>query len=150
LLFESYRFDDLQKKAMKIVHAFWKPSKLCNIASRKLEACYNEIDEIAQNMRYNISTEDVSVSVIANNILIEGGETNKEMSFRDPPQSQCKGKRKHERFKHPVEKKMRTCTICHAKAGHNARTCPQVQISLLIIYVLINLFVETLKFFYLH
>jgi hypothetical protein len=52
--------------------------------------------------------------------------------YTDPPQSQCKGRKKHPlRFK-PVHEKMakkqRTCSICNAKEGHNARTCPQVSI----------------------
>jgi hypothetical protein len=48
----------------------------------------------------------------------------------DPPESQCKGKRKKiTRFLPAAEKnskKMRTCSICNAKEGHNARTCPKV------------------------
>lgn len=50
--------------------------------------------------------------------------------YLDPPQAQCKGrKKKPTRFVHPVEKKAkktRTCSGCNKKAGHNSRTCPQV------------------------
>ncbi|OAY83525.1 Protein FAR1-RELATED SEQUENCE 3, partial [Ananas comosus] len=46
---------------------------------------------------------------------------------KDPPQSQCKGKRRPQRFKPPVEKKAkksRTCQLCRKK-GHNRRTCKE-------------------------
>ncbi|OAY81711.1 hypothetical protein ACMD2_25464 [Ananas comosus] len=49
-------------------------------------------------------------------------------AISDPPQSQCKGKRRPQRFKPQVEKKVkksRTCKQC-GKKGHNRRTCHEV------------------------
>ncbi|OAY83643.1 Protein FAR-RED IMPAIRED RESPONSE 1, partial [Ananas comosus] len=45
---------------------------------------------------------------------------------KDPPQSQCKGKRRPERIKPHAEKvkKSRTCAKCKRK-GHNIRTCKE-------------------------
>ncbi|XP_078166558.1 protein FAR1-RELATED SEQUENCE 5-like isoform X2 [Carex rostrata] len=52
-----------------------------------------------------------------------------DMKFSDPPVSQCKGSRKPTRFKAPADvrdaKKMRTCSYCHKKEGHNMRKCPK-------------------------
>ncbi|OAY80626.1 hypothetical protein ACMD2_24155 [Ananas comosus] len=51
----------------------------------------------------------------------------REYVLKDPPQSQCKGKRRPQRFKPPVEtkaKKLRTCQLCKKK-GHNRRTCKE-------------------------
>jgi SWIM zinc finger len=64
--------------------------------------------------------------------------------FLDPSESQCKGKRKKiTRFVPAAEKnanKMRTCSICNAKEGHNARTCPKVFIFInLILYNFVGL-----------
>lgn len=60
-------------------------------------------------------------------------------SFLDPPEYQCKGRRKKPvRFQSTMEKKakkMRTCSICNAKEGHNARTCPKVLYTINIFYV---------------
>ena len=113
-------------KAMKIVDDFWKPFELYTIASTKLETCYNELSEIAKSKRSNMSTGHVEVTVVKP--LINSGEVGEEMNYRDPPQSQCKGMRRPQRHKHPIEKKMRTCSNCHKKAGHNVRTCQQVHL----------------------
>ncbi|XP_078156250.1 uncharacterized protein LOC144552013 [Carex rostrata] len=57
-----------------------------------------------------------------------------DMKFSDPPVSQCKGSRKPTRFKAPADvrdaKKMRTCSYCHKKEGHNMRKCPKMIISI--------------------
>ncbi|XP_020090014.1 uncharacterized protein LOC109711410 isoform X2 [Ananas comosus] len=56
------------------------------------------------------------------------GVTEEERSGKDPPQSQCKGKRKPQRFKPSAEKrakKFRTCAKCKKK-GQNVRTCKEV------------------------
>jgi hypothetical protein len=69
--------------------------------------------------------------IIESEITPEEERTHYEIqTYLDPPDSQCKGRRrKPVRFQSPIEKKakkMRTCGICNAKEGHNARTCPQV------------------------
>ncbi|OAY80176.1 hypothetical protein ACMD2_15965 [Ananas comosus] len=51
-----------------------------------------------------------------------------DVTLKDPPQSQCKGKRKPQRFKPSMEKRAkrsRTCAKCKKK-GHNVRTCKEV------------------------
>lgn len=93
-------------KAMKIVDNFCNPLELYTIASENIESCFNKIGEIAKSMRADMSAEHVGDT--ADQILIENGEGVKEINYQDPPQSHCKGRRK--RFKHPIEKKMRTCT----------------------------------------
>ncbi|OAY66617.1 hypothetical protein ACMD2_19314 [Ananas comosus] len=53
--------------------------------------------------------------------------TMEECIVKDPPQSNCKGKRKPQRYKPPAEmkaKKSRTCANCK-KRGHNIRTCKE-------------------------
>ncbi|XP_020112575.1 protein FAR-RED ELONGATED HYPOCOTYL 3-like isoform X1 [Ananas comosus] len=50
------------------------------------------------------------------------------VKLKDPPQSQCKGKRKPQRYKPSAEnavKKARTCQHCKKK-GHNIRTCREL------------------------
>ncbi|XP_078164931.1 uncharacterized protein LOC144559700 [Carex rostrata] len=52
-----------------------------------------------------------------------------DLKFSDPPVSQCKGSRIPQQFKAPADirdaKKMRTCSYCHKKEGHNMRNCPK-------------------------
>jgi hypothetical protein len=59
-----------------------------------------------------------------------------DMKFSDPPVSQCKGRRTPHRFKPPADvkdaKKMRTCSYCHKKEGHNMRKCPKVNDCLIV------------------
>ncbi|XP_078150381.1 protein FAR1-RELATED SEQUENCE 5-like [Carex rostrata] len=48
--------------------------------------------------------------------------------FHDPRESQCKGRKKiSTRMVPPSLKKLRTCSICGEKEGHNARTCPMLK-----------------------
>lgn len=61
---------------MKIVDDFWRSLYLYVIASIKFETLYNELEE-------NVAKH-----------VIESGEPNKEMSYRDPLQSQCEGEEK--------------------------------------------------------
>lgn len=111
-------------KAMKIVDDFWKPFEMYTIVSTKLEKWHNELDEIAKSMQFDASVEHVGASIV--NQPLQSDEAVEEINYQDPPQSQCKGKRRPGRLKHPIEKKLRTCRICHLKVGHNARSCPQV------------------------
>lgn len=111
-------------KAMKIVDDFWKPFEMYTIVSTKLEKWHNELDEIAKSMQFDMSVEHVGASIVKQ--PLQSDEAVEKINYQDPPQSQCKGKRRPGRFKHPIEKKLRTCKICHLKVGHNARSCHQV------------------------
>ncbi|OAY65546.1 Protein FAR1-RELATED SEQUENCE 7 [Ananas comosus] len=53
-------------------------------------------------------------------------------TIKDPPHSQCKGRRKPQRIKSPIEKKARisrTCKQC-GKKGHNIRTCKEIVVKI--------------------
>lgn len=89
-------------KAMKIVDAFCKPLDVYTIASAKLEACYNEIDELTKGILHVSAEHDEVATNLLPNV---SREVLKEMNYQDPPQSQCKGKRKPERFKHQLRKR---------------------------------------------
>ncbi|KAF3330842.1 protein FAR1-RELATED SEQUENCE 5-like protein [Carex littledalei] len=51
--------------------------------------------------------------------------------YLDPTQAQYKGRKKKPTRVVPASvkktKKMRTCSRCNKKAGHNSRTCPEIQ-----------------------
>ena len=63
-----------------------------------------------------------------------------------PPQAQCKGRKKNPTRFVPASckktKKMRTCSRCNKKTGHNSRTCQEVIIFLyyLVLLLLNNFF----------
>ncbi|OAY84289.1 hypothetical protein ACMD2_10005 [Ananas comosus] len=89
----------------------------------KWEATLWTLDPIEERAR-EVYTKKVLPTLRPIEVLTE------KQIVKDPPQSQCKGKRKPQRLKPPAEKnakKSRTCANCQKK-GHNIRTCKELRL----------------------
>ncbi|KAJ3691223.1 hypothetical protein LUZ61_020387 [Rhynchospora tenuis] len=110
---ESLRFATLKPRVMKLLSKASKSSDTFNKFQGLLGMVEQEMQDVV-NEEENLTCEiETSTRPTSEGII-------------DPPISQCKGKRKPQRFKPPSEaKKSRKCGICGSKkGGHNARTCP--------------------------
>lgn len=69
--------------------------------------------------------------------------------FLDLHHSHCKGRRKTITRIVPASmmnaKKMRTCSVCKKKAGHNSRTCPMVKQNYFVGHIIIYTFFASYK-----
>lgn len=97
-------------------------------ARRKVKIIVDELTSLERDNREDRVVDDAGDRNLP--MISQSSQINQHVGgyvLRDPPQSQCKGKRRPQRFKPPVEKKAkkyRTCQICKKK-GHNRRTCKE-------------------------
>ncbi|XP_020244198.1 protein FAR1-RELATED SEQUENCE 5-like [Asparagus officinalis] len=125
---KTLMFNSLSRKIMKLVAEGSTSIELYNLANKKIDQVMGELVAAKMHLQENKSMHDdmtqiqgsacsqAQESIIDNNCMV-----------RAPPISNCKGKRKMQRFKPHSElkaKKQRTCGKCHGK-GHNSRTCKE-------------------------
>ncbi|XP_020242308.1 protein FAR1-RELATED SEQUENCE 9-like isoform X1 [Asparagus officinalis] len=123
---KTLMFNSLSRKIMKLVVEGSTSIELYNLANKKIDQVMGELVATKKHLLENKSGHDdmtqiqgsacsqTQENIIDNNCIV-----------RAPPISNCKGKRKMQRFKPPSElkaKKQRTCGKCQGK-GHNSRTC---------------------------
>ncbi|XP_020113186.1 uncharacterized protein LOC109727464 [Ananas comosus] len=122
----------------KFINEGTKNLKAYEVAKEDMEliisklASLNKELEIVESLPNNKGLEHHSIIISQSSYIkvgLEGQVAN--MGFegqvvKDPPQSQCKSKRRHQRIKLHAEKakKSRTCAKCKRK-GHNIRTCKE-------------------------
>ncbi|XP_020082188.1 protein FAR-RED IMPAIRED RESPONSE 1-like [Ananas comosus] len=126
------RFDSLTMMTQNFISKGSKSDGAYEAACKKIQ---EGILEFTLINKASGSTNEGSIKNSTQNIheitISRSSELNllvTDCAIRDPPQSQCKGKRRPQRFKPPVEKKVkksRTCMQC-GKKGHNRRTCHEV------------------------
>ncbi|OAY72277.1 Protein FAR1-RELATED SEQUENCE 5 [Ananas comosus] len=120
---KAIRSNALSQQVQEIVHqgakSFGSFELTCQLIKRV-------VDEIVSHNQASNEVQDKEVEEF--NVVPLTQTSDLDVIVKDPPQSQCKGKRKPQRFKPSAEKrakKSRTCAKCKKK-GHNVRTCKEV------------------------
>ncbi|OAY67923.1 Protein FAR1-RELATED SEQUENCE 5 [Ananas comosus] len=127
----SRRFDSLTLEMQKFIFEGSKSLKAHETACQIIREGIDTLTSINQMFESEEATIKEPSSGLHRIVISQSSQVNmlaSECTIKDPPQSQCKGKRKPQRFKPPIEKKVRvprTCKQC-GKKGHNIRTCKEV------------------------
>ncbi|XP_020102360.1 uncharacterized protein LOC109719923 [Ananas comosus] len=136
---KSLRFNALSLKVQKIPFEASKNFESYQMACEKIDRLVEEIislnkalkEKQGDNIADDIGDEQ-ALSMRSSHFVSDFKQSSKiGLIVKDPPHSQCKGRRKPERFKSPVEKygkKLRICANCK-KNGHNVQTCTEVPLA---------------------
>ncbi|OAY82810.1 Protein FAR1-RELATED SEQUENCE 3 [Ananas comosus] len=132
----SRRFDSLTLEMQKFIFEGSKSLKAhetaCQIIREGIDTL-TSINQMFESEEATIKEPSIGLHRI---VISQSSQVNmlaSECTIKDPPQSQCKGKRKPQRFKPSIEKKIRvprTCKQC-GKKGHNIRTCKELENNIL-------------------
>ncbi|XP_020090013.1 protein FAR1-RELATED SEQUENCE 9-like isoform X1 [Ananas comosus] len=120
---KAIRSNALSQQVQEIVHqgakSFGSFELICQLIKRVVE----------EIVSYNQASNEIQGKEVEEfNVVPLTQTSDLDVAMKDPPQSQCKGKRKPQRFKPSAEKrakKFRTCAKCKKK-GQNVRTCKEV------------------------
>ncbi|OAY83141.1 hypothetical protein ACMD2_18407 [Ananas comosus] len=126
----SRRFDSLTLEAKKFIFEGSKSLKAYETACQIIRTGIDALISVNQTLENEVETikepsNDLHRIVISQSSRVK--QFTSDNMIKDPPHSQCKGRRKPQRLKPQIEKKAkipRTCKAC-GKKGHNIRTCKE-------------------------
>ncbi|OAY74418.1 Protein FAR1-RELATED SEQUENCE 5 [Ananas comosus] len=126
----AHWYDSLNFKVQQFVYEGSRNLEAYKLACHKIDAAIEELKSLNLVMGNRKKTTKEKQCDYHDVILSQSTQlrtTMEECIVKDPPQSNCKGKRKPQRYKPSAErkaKKSRTCPNCKKK-GHNIRTCKE-------------------------
>ncbi|OAY66486.1 Protein FAR1-RELATED SEQUENCE 7 [Ananas comosus] len=129
-LCQSRRFDLLTLELQKFIFEGSKSLKSYENTCRIIREGVDVLTSINQAIEIDEGTNKEPSNDL-HRTLISQSSLN-QYTIKDPPHSQCKGRKKPQRIKPPVEKKARisrTCKQC-GKKGHNIRTCKEIVVKI--------------------
>ncbi|OAY65844.1 Protein FAR1-RELATED SEQUENCE 9 [Ananas comosus] len=119
---KTARFNALNLKVQKIPFEASKNLEVYKMTCEEIDKLVDKIvalnETLKERERDNIGDHNINIFTQSSGV---------QLIVKDPSQSQCKGKRKPQKFKPPIEKgvkKARKCACC-GKKGHNVHTCKE-------------------------
>lgn len=144
----TQRFESLNLRAQKVIIEGSRSAQAYQVACQKIDLLANEL--AAMNLTTACREGIVKDHAPGRLVAPYPSQFNMEMKgfvLMDPPQSQCKGRKRPSRIKPSAEvrsKSFRTCKRCQKK-GNNIRTCKEVICLLFLLnsslYIFIYLFI---------
>ncbi|OAY81179.1 Protein FAR1-RELATED SEQUENCE 5 [Ananas comosus] len=119
------RFDSLALEAQKFIFEGSKSLKAYENACRIIREGVDVLTSINQIIKIEEGRNEETSNDLRRTLISQSSLN--QCTIKDPPHSQCKGRRRPQRIKPPVEKKARmsrTCKQC-GKKEHNIRTCKE-------------------------